>query len=296
MNSNGGPTMISTFAGCGGSSLGYKMAGYRVLAAVEFNHVAAETYRANFPSTPVLERDIRGLSAEELMGVAGVSRGELDVLDGSPPCQGFSTAGKREYADPRNDLAFEFVRLLGGLRPRAFVMENVSGLVKGKMKWIFAEITRALKRAGYEVRCKLLDAAWFGVPQCRKRLIWIGTDREYGISPLLPRPSMNRACPLREIIPDALGSRSMRINRWKSASEPSAAVTCAGIGGMIRDGNGIRNPTVAELKKLCSFPPDFELPAVKSHIYHLLGNSVPPLMMKAVAETIKTEILARCAN
>lgn len=166
-------TYISLFAGCGGSSLGYKWAGGIGLAAVEFDANAAATYRLNF-DTPVIERDIAKVTAEELLQVAGLGVGQLDVLDGSPPCQGFSTAGKRQWGDPRNSLFREYVRLVEGLQPRVFVMENVSGLVKGKMKLAFKVIMESLKATGYTVRCKLLDAAWFNVPQHRKRLIWIG--------------------------------------------------------------------------------------------------------------------------
>jgi DNA (cytosine-5)-methyltransferase 1 len=172
------PTVVSLFAGCGGSSLGYSMAGYRELLAVEWDANAAATFRANFPGVLVHQGDVRELTADECMRLAGVGPGELDVLDGSPPCQGFSTAGKRRMGDARNDLSFEFVRLLRGLRPRAFVMENVSGMVKGKMKLVFAEIMRELKKSGYDVRCKLMNAMYLNVPQNRQRLIWIGIRRD----------------------------------------------------------------------------------------------------------------------
>jgi len=133
------PTVISTFAGCGGSSLGYSMAGFRELLAVEWDDNAVATFRLNFPDVPVYHGDIAKLTIEECLQLAGVGPGELDVLDGSPPCQGFSTAGKRQLEDSRNWLFREYVRLLRGLKPRVFVMENVSGMVKGKMKLVFAE-------------------------------------------------------------------------------------------------------------------------------------------------------------
>ncbi len=169
------PTVISLFAGCGGSSLGYSMAGYRELLAVEWDENAVETFRLNFPDVPVYHGDVAKLSVEECMRLAGLSGpGELDVLDGSPPCQGFSTAGKRKIDDGRNQLFREYVRLLRGLKPKAFVMENVSGMVKGKMKLIFAEIMRELKASGYVVSAKLMNAMYFGVPQSRARMIFIG--------------------------------------------------------------------------------------------------------------------------
>ena len=92
------PTVISTFAGCGGSSLGYHMAGFRELLAVEWEQNAADTFRLNFPHVPLYHGDIAKLSVDECLRLANIAPGELDVFDGSPPCQGFSTAGKREIA------------------------------------------------------------------------------------------------------------------------------------------------------------------------------------------------------
>lgn len=180
------PTVISTFAGCGGSSLGYSMAGYHELLAVEWDDNAVETFRLNFPGVPVYHGDIAKLSVDECLRLAGIGPGEIDVLDGSPPCQGFSTAGKRNMDDDRNQLFREYVRLLRGLRPKVFVMENVSGLVKGKMKLIFAEIMRELKASGYKVSCRLMNAMYFNVPQSRQRLIFIGVRDDLAIEPSHP--------------------------------------------------------------------------------------------------------------
>jgi DNA (cytosine-5)-methyltransferase 1 len=175
MNTTNKPKVVSLFAGCGGSSLGYSMAGYDVRLAVEWDKGATDVYQRNFPTTQVFQGDIANLSVAEALELAGVVPGELDILDGSPPCQGFSTAGKRKFNDSRNQLFLEYVRLLEGFAPKVFVMENVSGLIKGKMKLAFAEMTRALKAVGYTVSCRLLNAWWYGVPQDRKRVIWIGT-------------------------------------------------------------------------------------------------------------------------
>lgn len=151
------PTGISLFAGCGGSSLGYSMAGFRELLAVEWDDNAVATFKLNFPDVSVYHGDIHNLSVDECLRLAGIVPGQLDVLDGSPPCQGFSTAGKRNMDDDRNQLFREYVRLLCGLQPKVFVMENVSGLVKGKMKLVFAEIMRELKASGYKVSARLMN-------------------------------------------------------------------------------------------------------------------------------------------
>lgn len=194
-----GYTIASTFSGCGGSCLGYRMAGYRVLWASEFVPVACESYRANFPDTILDTRDIRIVQAEEILEATGLSRGELDLLDGSPPCQPFSTAGKREktwgaireYGDHKqraDDLFFEYVRLVKGLQPRVFVAENVSGLIKGTAKGYFKQILAALKACGYVVQAKLLDAQWLGVPQARQRIIFVGVRSDLGLEPAFPKP------------------------------------------------------------------------------------------------------------
>jgi DNA (cytosine-5)-methyltransferase 1 len=153
------------------------MAGYRELLAVEWDDHAVETFKLNFPDVPVWHGDIAELSVEECLRITGLKPGELDVLDGSPPCQGFSTAGKRKMDDGRNQLFREYVRLLRGLMPKVFVMENVSGMVKGKMKLIFTEIMRELKASGYQVSARLMNAMYFCVPQSRQRMIFIGVRR-----------------------------------------------------------------------------------------------------------------------
>lgn len=206
-----GFNVISTFAGGGGSSTGYRMAGYRILFASEFVEAARETYRANAsPSTILDGRDIRQLTAEDLLFATGLKPGELDILDGSPPCASFSTAGKREkgwgtvkaYSDTQqrsDDLFFEYARLIDGVRPKVFVAENVSGLVKGTAKGYFIEIIRKLKSFGYKVEAQLLDAQWLGVPQARQRLIFVGVRDDLGLSPAFPKP-----LPFRYSVRDAL--------------------------------------------------------------------------------------------
>ena len=185
------PTVVSLFAGCGGSSLGYKQAGFDIRLAVEWDTGAAKVYRRNFPGANVFEGDIADLTAKEALRATTLEPGELDVLDGSPPCQGFSTAGHRKFSDSRNRLFEEYVRMLEAFRPKMLVMENVSGLRKGKMKLIFAEMTRALKDAGYKISCRELNAWWYGVPQDRRRLIWVGVREDLAAVPGHPEPTVS---------------------------------------------------------------------------------------------------------
>jgi len=213
----GAPTVISTFAGGGGSSLGYSMAGYDERLAVEWDDHAVETFRDNFPAVPVYHGDIGRLGLPQCMDMARVEVGGLDILDGSPPCQGFSTAGHRDINDDRNQLFREFCRLLEGLQPKAFVMENVSGMVKGKMKLIFAEVLRALKGCGYQVSARLLNAMYFNVPQSRQRMIFVGVRDGLGVVPSHPKPE----CPpitVKTVLPDL---KAMHRNQFDRKVKPT---------------------------------------------------------------------------
>jgi DNA (cytosine-5)-methyltransferase 1 len=193
---------VGSFSGCGGSSLGLKMAGWDVLAAVEFIPAAAETYRANFPGTRVYEEDVRALTAERILTDLGLERGELDLFEGAPPCASFSPAGSRErhwgeakkYSDTRqrtDDLFFKWVRLLEGLAPRAFIAENVPGMITGSALEEYAwKVTRLLSEKGYRVSAKVLNAANYGVPQERRRLIFVGFRDDVDVDPWeWPRPT-----------------------------------------------------------------------------------------------------------
>jgi len=193
-------SLVSLFAGCGGSSLGYQQAGFDIKLAVEWDTKAADVYRRNFHETPMFVGDIADLTSEEALEITGLQPGELDVLDGSPPCQGFSTAGRRKFEDSRNRLFEEYVRMIDVFRPKMLVMENVSGLRKGKMKLMFAEMTIALKDAGYKVSCRELNAWWYGVPQDRRRLIWVGVREDLDMEPGHPEPTVTRPVSVREAL------------------------------------------------------------------------------------------------
>lgn len=248
-----GLTCVSTFSGCGGSSLGYRMAGFTMLWASEFIDAARASYLANAsPWTVVDGRDIREVHPEDILRETGLEAGELDLLDGSPPCASFSTAGKRQagwgqvkkYSDKAqrtDDLFFEYVRLLKGIRPRTFVAENVSGLVKGTAKGYFIEIMKALKDCGYRVACKVLDAQWLGVPQQRQRTIFVGVREDLvdasglPIQPAHPRPlpwrySVREAIPWIVKIMEDTGSSNPGFNRKVIRDGVSPTVRAAGEG------------------------------------------------------------------
>lgn len=281
------PTVISTFAGCGGSSLGYSMAGFRELLAVEWDQNAVDTFRLNFPDVPVYHGDIAALSVEDCLARTGLQPGELDVFDGSPPCQGFSTAGKRMIDDPRNQLFREYVRLLRGLRPKVFVMENVSGMVKGKMKLIFADILRELKASGYQVSARLMNAMYFNVPQSRERMIFIGVREDLGIAPSHPRAMANEMS-VGSVFPEVLATRSMKINPWITNRRAAATVTKTDSDYQFKINTGWRKPILSEVSILGSYPPAYRW---GKDAWARIGNSVPPLFMRSIAAHIRECIL-----
>src|SRR5450432_818133 len=404
-----GFTVASTFSGCGGSCLGYRMAGFKVVWANEFVPAAQESYRANMSGDAILDcRDIRLVQPEEILQATGLARGELDLLDGSPPCQSFSTAGKREKgwgtekkyehgASQCNETLFdEYIRLLRGLNPKTFVAENVSGLVKGTAKGWFIEVLRALKASGYRVKARLLDAQWLGVPQMRQRIIFVGVREDLCLEPVHPEPLRYRYS-VRDALPHLTACKTVAHGYTRedtlSLKKPAPSLTMTNgasyqqhhvqsesmlpgdasfevaeltgqvggqfkrkrislegplntvnssgaaqqrfelsgravhntggdpkysagditdrpaptvtVGSESRAGGGASNHfhvvdaterrkfTIGELRRICAFPDDFILTGTYAQQWERLGNSVPPLMMKAIAETIRDKVLAR---
>ena len=188
-------TVISTFAGGGGSSTGYRLAGGNILCVNEFVEEARNTYKENYPNTPILPDDIIKLSGQEFLDVTGLGVGELDILDGSPPCSAFSMAGNvshgkgnthkdafgktKGYSDIKEvsnieDLFFEFLRVADVIKPKVIIAENVAGLTMGEAKQYFNKIQNTFEKIGYDVCAKVLNSAYFGVPQTRSRVFFIG--------------------------------------------------------------------------------------------------------------------------
>jgi len=282
------PTVISTFAGCGGSSLGYQMAGFHELLAVEWDQNAVDTFRLNFPNVPVYHGDIMKLTGDECMKLAGIEKGTLDVLDGSPPCQGFSTAGKRKFDDPRNSLFKEYARLLMELQPKAFVMENVTGMVKGCMKQAYLQIIKTLRECGYNAKGEILNAKYYGVPQSRERVIIIGFREDLGIEPSHPKPETR---PIKgNLVVSEL--KDTRFLSWRNKGRRDdllllgklpIGITKKGIDlegrKLYRDPDGV--------KLFFSFPKDYIFIGTQQEQLNRIGNSVPPLLMKAIAGHVK---------
>ena len=302
-----GFNVVSTFSGGGGSCCGYRMAAYRVLWANEFIEAARDTYKANHSDSILDARDIRTVKGADILEATGLKKGHLDLFDGSPPCASFSTAGKREkgwgevkkYSDTKqrtDDLFFEYARLLNELQPKVFVAENVSGLVKGTAKGYFLEILAALKACGYRVEAKVLDAQWLGVPQMRQRLIFVGVREDLGIAPAHPKPLSYRYF-VRDVLPDIDSFREQRGydgHRFLLSDRPLNAMTIGGGHVKVKSRNVERNLSLHELKMLGAFPDDYVLTGEYHHQRERVARAVPPVMMAAIAATIRDEVLAKC--
>ena len=189
--------VISTFAGGGGSSTGYRLAGGKILCINEFVEEARNTYAENYPNTPILPNDVKELTGQDLLTAANIGAGEVDILDGSPPCSAFSMAGSvvrggghkdgygktKIYSDGKKvenieDLFFDFLRVADYIKPKVIIAENVAGLTMGEAKEYYNKITNTFEKIGYDVSSKVLDSSHYGVPQTRKRLIFIAVRED----------------------------------------------------------------------------------------------------------------------
>lgn len=167
-------TAIDLFSGCGGLTLGLKQAGFKVIGAIEIDRLSVQAYKLNHKKVHVWENNIQRVSASEVENKLGINKGQLDLLAGCPPCQGFSTMrtlnGSKSVQDPRNDLLFEFQRFIEALQPKTIMMENVPGLAHDSRFHSFCE---TMTRLGYLGEYKILNTVNYGVPQRRRRLIYL---------------------------------------------------------------------------------------------------------------------------
>jgi DNA (cytosine-5)-methyltransferase 1 len=169
------PKAIDLFSGCGGLTLGLKKAGFSVVAAVEIDKRAADTYSKNHPTVTLFNQSILSLTGSDILEVIGIPRGKIDLLAGCPPCQGFSRMRRKNKIasskDHRNDLVLKFARLVSEISPKAVMLENVPGLERDRR---FRKLLGTLRRNGYKFSWKILDASDYGVPQRRRRLVLLG--------------------------------------------------------------------------------------------------------------------------
>jgi DNA (cytosine-5)-methyltransferase 1 len=188
------PIGVDLFSGAGGMTLGFEQAGFDMVAAVEIDPIHAAVHKFNFPDCAVLPISVRGLSGDAVRKAAKIGKRRVDVVVGGAPCQGFSLIGQRALDDPRNVLVKDFVRLVSELDASYFVFENVKGLTLGSHRKFLDELIGALRRRGYHVRLpwQVLNAASYGVPQDRERLILLGAKKGLEL-PQYPQPGTRPA-------------------------------------------------------------------------------------------------------
>lgn len=168
------PKAISLFCGAGGCSLGFQKAGFEIIYASDFNKPAIETYKLNFPNTTSEVKDICEQDFNQILKDQSLKKGELDILIGGPPCQGFSTGGLKFWDDPRNQLLKQYVRCLEIVQPKWFLMENVEGLLTSNKGQYLFEAAKAFIERGYSIRIDKVYSQEYGIPQRRKRVLIIG--------------------------------------------------------------------------------------------------------------------------
>ncbi len=168
------PTIVDLFCGCGGFSLGAELAGFRSIVAIDIDHDLQSSFRRNFRQTAVIEANVADIDGQDWPQLIG--RDRPDGLVGGPPCQGFSWIGKRQTNDPRNNLVHQFYRHVGLLRPKFFVMENVEGILHSSSVDVLNLAIESIAKHYQIIGTIVVNAADFGAPTVRKRVVVIGYD------------------------------------------------------------------------------------------------------------------------
>ncbi len=294
--------VVDLFAGGGGLSLGFTQAGFHVAVAMENWAPALAVYRANFPEHNVLDVDLNDVeSVSQIIRAAGA-----DVVVGGPPCQDFSSAGKRDESQGRASLTVRFAEVVDQCRPQYFVMENVA---RAARSGAFKLALDVFKQAGYGVTIRVLDAAFCGVPQLRKRLFVVGSlggvdgflddalDHHQAKQPMTLRQYFGAQLPLDHYYRHP---RSYARRGVFSVDEPSP--TIRGVnrpvpkgypgheGDSCRDLGGLRCLTTRERARIQTFPPSFLFPGTKTDIEQVVGNAVPVKLAEYVARQLLAHI------
>lgn len=346
-------TVLDLFCGCGGISCGFEMAGFEIIGGIDFNKDATDTFKLNFPSADVRCSDISTLLDKDIKK----SYRGVDVIVGGPPCQGFSTANRyqKETDDPRNKLFFQYIRFVNILKPKVVLIENVRGILTKDNGYAKERITTLLKELNYELSMQVLDAAEYGVPQCRKRAIIVGIRQDFlnelfDFRLLKPEPRVTVAEALSDLYPEEIDLLNKRRVESKAtcayqeylkegsefvydheihypASIVQERISYVKQGGNWRDvpeylwpsnrknrhssaykrlsentqsctidtGNAHSNyfhplynriPSIRESARLQSFPDKFQFEGSRGSRFRQVGNAVPPLLAKAVADAI----------
>ena len=289
---------VDIFSGCGGMSLGFGAAGFEVVAAIDNWDEALEVYSDNFDHQ-VIRHDL----GDEEVAVKLIREFSPNIIIGGPPCQDFSSAGKRNETLGRADLTYSFAEIVCQIMPDWFVMENVQRIVKSR---ILSDVIEQYSAAGYGLTAVILDASYCGAPQARRRFFLIGhiNDGHNFLTPLLAASLSESPMTMRNYFGDRLGidyyyrhPRNYNRRAIYSMDEPSA--TIRGVNRPVPRGYqrhpldpvniakvAVRPLTTAERAQVQTFPKRFKFVGTKTKIEQMIGNAVPPILAKFVAKAI----------
>ena len=289
--------VVSLFSGAGGLDLGFIRAGHEIVWANDLYADAVKTYKHNIGGH-IVERDIRDILSEEIP--------DCDIVIGGFPCQGFSVANvKRNTSDERNTLYKELIRVINDKRPMFFVAENVKGILSLGKGGVFKMIMRDFSNLGYKVKYKLLNAADYGVPQTRQRVIIVGVREDVEFEYVYPEPTHSKdgtdgkrkwvaigealsvfpdPDEYNDVINHTYSKYKLNINgyighRLLDPLKPAPTVTARGDnrGGVVilPHPNGRRRMTCRELATVQSFPENYFFHGTNSSVYRQIANAVP---------------------
>jgi len=290
---------IDLFAGCGGLSLGFASTGFKLVGAVDNWEPAVKTYRRNFTDHEIFNLDLSDVKKS----ISVLSELTPDLIVGGPPCQDYSHAGKRDETRGRADLTVSYAKIIAGIKPKWFVMENVDQIMKSEK---LVEARTIFKKAGYGLTEKVLDASFCGVPQKRKRFFMIGTlgVHDNFALPIIEAKLANKPMTIRDYFEDELDfdyyyrhPRNYNRRGVFSVDEPSPTIRGVnrpipkGYPGhsldMVKDLSTIRPLTSQERARIQTFPKHFIFEGSKTEIEQQIGNAVPVNLAKFIASTIK---------
>lgn len=295
---------VDLFAGGGGLSLGFQNAGVKVLAAFDHWHPAVEIYRANLKDHPIFEADLADQNVW-----SQIQSYQPDMIIGGPPCQDFSSAGKRDETGGRANLTVVFAEIIRQIRPRYFVMENVERARKSKA---FFDAKSIFQQSGYALSAMVLDASLCGVPQTRKRFFVFGSldGRPNELIPHIVQRQASKPMTLRDYFGDSLGfehyyrhPRSYQRRGVFSIDEPSP--TIRGVNRPVPQGypghpgdtapvtETLRPLTTRERSLVQTFPSDYVLAGTKTDLEQIIGNAVPVKLAEFVATALQSMLIDR---
>ena len=325
---------VALFSGGGGLDLGFAAAGFNIRVSTDIDRISCETLFNNmhrgkrfYPPHPIIAEDIRKLTAKSILAAGDLRKEEVDVVIGGPPCQTFSVSGhRRGLNDPRGDLIFEFLRVVRGIRPKAFVFENVQGLATLNDGDVLRRLERRLSMSGaYQVKSHFYEMAWYGIPQWRRRVFIAGSrvgdappfmpethGPDGGLKPLrtveealsaMPAPGHDLANHRSRSHGDRVSKRYhrlkhgmrdpyTRINRLNPQMPSYTIVVGSDSGG----GKGHVHPheprevTPRESARLQTFPDWWEFTGNVRHMIRQVGNAVPPLFAAQYAKHIRRHV------